>query len=123
MRLPRSQLMIYVLAGLMTLTAGKLWAEDGQAQAVAETKTIEEHLVVCAACHAETGVSTSGQYPILAGQHEDYLMHSLKAYQNGERQNPIMAGQVANLSEDEIRALARYYARQKSPLYTPALPQ
>ena len=43
-------------------------------------------------------------------------------YQSGDRNNPIMAGQAANLSAQDIEDLAAYYAQQ-SGLYTPKYEQ
>jgi cytochrome c553 len=78
-------------------------------------------LQTCAACHGEKGDKPiMAQYPIIAGQHASYLEHSMKAYRSGERRNAVMNAQAANLTDREIRALARYYSRQESPLYTPA---
>jgi len=68
---------------------------------------------VCASCHGPGGHSASGQFPILAGQYEDYLVHAIKAYKTGERQNPIMKGMAANLSDDDIADLAAYFSREK----------
>lgn len=67
----------------------------------------------CAACHGPDGNSPTPSFPKLAGQHEDYLYHSLKAYKSGKRKNAIMSGQVANLSEQDMKDLAAYFAEQK----------
>lgn len=67
----------------------------------------------CAACHGADGNSPTPSFPKLAGQHEDYLYHSLKDYKTGKRKNPIMSGQVANLSDRDMKDLAAYFARQK----------
>lgn len=67
----------------------------------------------CAACHGPDGNSTTPSFPKLAGQHEDYLYHSMKDYKTGKRKNPIMSGQVANLSDRDMKDLAAYFARQK----------
>lgn len=67
----------------------------------------------CAACHGATGVSEVPSFPVLAGQHRDYLYHALKDYKSGKRKNPIMAGQVANLSDADMADLAKYYSMQK----------
>jgi cytochrome c553 len=67
----------------------------------------------CAACHGADGVSTTPGFPTLAGQHRDYLYHSLKDYKSGKRKNPIMAGQVQNLSDADMADLAAYFAAQK----------
>lgn len=67
----------------------------------------------CAACHGADGVSTIPSFPKLAGQHSDYLYQALKDYKTGKRKNPIMAGQVANLSDQDMADLAAYFSRQK----------
>lgn len=67
----------------------------------------------CAACHGADGVSTVPSFPKLAGQNSDYLYHSLKAYKAGKRKNPIMAGQVQNLSDADMQDLAMYFSKQK----------
>jgi len=67
----------------------------------------------CAACHGAKGISVSPEFPNLAGQHADYLAAALHNYKNGKRKNPIMQGQVANLSERDIEDLAAYFSSQK----------
>ena len=64
----------------------------------------------CAACHGENGVSPQPIYPHIGGQYANYLLHSLKAYKSGERQNAIMQGMVAALSEQDMEDLAAYFA-------------
>ena len=64
----------------------------------------------CAACHGEDGMGIAPNYPVLAGQHAEYLAHSLRAYRSGERTNPIMAPFVANLTDDDIDDLAAWFA-------------
>ncbi|MCE2998821.1 MAG: cytochrome c4 [Betaproteobacteria bacterium] len=73
---------------------------------------------VCAACHAADGNSPSPANPSLAGQHPEYLYKQLRNYksQSGkppERNNGVMAGMVANLSDDDMKNLAAYFAAQK----------
>jgi cytochrome c553 len=70
----------------------------------------------CAACHGADGNSIAPTFPRLAGQHEDYLLHSLRSYRTGARKNAIMAAQIANLTEQDFRDLAAYYARMKGSL-------
>ncbi|HYD56023.1 MAG TPA: cytochrome c [Burkholderiales bacterium] len=72
---------------------------------------------VCAACHGADGAKPSApDQPILAGQHYDYLVKSLKDYKSGKRSNPIMQGFAAQLSEKDMEDLAAWFAAQKSPL-------
>ncbi|MDH3590224.1 MAG: cytochrome c [Gammaproteobacteria bacterium] len=101
---------ILIIAVLIPLS-GPAWAGDSKAG--------EEKSATCAACHGAGGaVPISPQYPILAGQHEDYLAQALQQYQSGERKNMIMAGLVAALSEQDIADLAAYFAAQGSTLRT-----
>jgi cytochrome c553 len=51
-------------------------------------------------------------WPILAGQHEDYLRQALTQYKLGTRTDPVMAGQVIALTEEDIKDLAAYFAAQ-----------
>ncbi len=76
-------------------------------------------VTVCAACHQENGVSKDGSYPNLAGQYENYIEHSLKAYRSGARKNAIMSAQAANLTDADIQQLAKWYSTQTPVLYTP----
>ncbi|MEX0951234.1 MAG: cytochrome c [Gammaproteobacteria bacterium] len=67
----------------------------------------------CVACHGEKGISASPEnYPHLAGQHASYLTHSLKGYRDGSRKHAIMNQMAAELSDDDIEALAAFYAAQ-----------
>ena len=64
----------------------------------------------CKACHGEAGISASADFPNLAGQHPDYLAAAISHYKNGKRKNPIMQGQVANLTPRDIADLTAYYS-------------
>jgi cytochrome c553 len=66
----------------------------------------------CVACHQEDGNSASPQYPKIAGQHAGYLYKQLSEFKSGERENATMSGMVANLSEQDMRDLAAFYADQ-----------
>lgn len=67
----------------------------------------------CAACHGADGVSTVPSFPMLAGQHRDYLYHAIKDYKSGKRNNPVMAEQVKALSDADMQDLAMYFSKQK----------
>jgi cytochrome c553 len=72
----------------------------------------KEKSALCAGCHGVDGNSSIGANPRLAGQYESYLYHALKSYKEGRRQSLLMAGMVANLSDQDLRDLAAYYAGQ-----------
>jgi cytochrome c553 len=66
----------------------------------------------CAACHAADGNSVNPEWPKLAGQGEAYLYKQLTDYKEGRRENALMSGQVAGLSDQDMRDLAAYFASQ-----------
>lgn len=72
---------------------------------------------VCAACHAADGNSPAAANPKLAGQIPEYLYKQLRNFKpaagkKAERENPLMGGMVANLSSEDMRNLAAYFAAQ-----------
>lgn len=89
-------------------------AAAGQAADLAAGRAKSEQ--VCAACHTASGNSTNPQYPILAGQHPDYLAQALKDYKTGARNNAIMAPMAKPLSNADIANLAAWFASQPGPL-------
>ena len=95
-----------LLAALLLALAVPASAARGNAEA---GRKIAEP---CKACHGEAGVSTAPDFPKIAGQHADFLFVALRHYKAGKRKNAIMAGQVANLSEADMRDLAAWYSSQ-----------
>ncbi len=65
----------------------------------------------CAACHGANGISINAAWPTLAGQHEDYLLYSLKQYRDGTRTDPVMTAQAALIAEEDLAKLAFYFSR------------
>ena len=75
-----------------------------------------ESAVTCKACHGETGIGQITSYPYLAGQHQDYLVHALKQYRDGGRTGAnaiVMQANIMNLSDAQLKEIARYYAAQE----------
>jgi len=67
----------------------------------------------CAGCHGSGGHSNNpSMFPSIAGMEEDKMIELLTAYREGELQDSMMNGQAANLSDQDIRDLAAYYAQQ-----------
>jgi len=71
---------------------------------------------LCVTCHGNNGIGISPQFPILAGQHRDYLEQALHDYKSGKRKNAVMAGIVAQIKDEDISTIARFFASQRSPL-------
>lgn len=72
---------------------------------------------VCVACHGADGNSAAAANPKLAGQISEYLykqLHNFKGWDGkpAERNNPIMGGMVAALSDEDMKSLAAYFASQ-----------
>ena len=95
---------------LVTLIA--LFGFSNMAFAQGDVAAGKTKSVTCVACHGEDGNSASNLYPKIAGQHPSYLEKQLTQFKSGERSDPIMAGMVAALSEQDIKDLAAYYASQ-----------
>lgn len=66
----------------------------------------------CAACHGADGNALVDMYPSLAGQSEAYLVKQISEFKSGAREDAVMAGMVAGLSEDDIQNVAAYFASQ-----------
>ncbi|MDQ8023435.1 MAG: c-type cytochrome [Moraxellaceae bacterium] len=102
----------------LAIAAGTSFAADKTAPQLDMAKAKQTAENVCAACHGADGNSQISANPKLAGQHVDYLYKQLLNFkpQGGkpaERNNAVMGGMVAALSNDELRALAVYYGEQK----------
>jgi cytochrome c553 len=86
------------LAFIFILFASTLWAEH---------KTL-----ICSACHGLQGISANPEWPNLAGQNSTYLIKQLNDMKAGtHRSASSMAGIVASLDQQDIDALAVYYAK------------
>ena len=79
---------------------------DGSAEAG------KDKAVSCGACHGADGNSANPAWPSIAGQHAPYIVAQLKAFKNSKRSNPLMMGQVAALSDQDMADLAVYYSEQ-----------
>ena len=67
----------------------------------------------CVACHGADGAKTTlPEYPVLAGQYADYIVHTLREYKSGKRKNPVMAGMIAQVSEEDFEAIAEFFQSQ-----------
>jgi len=85
--------------------------------ALAQDKSQSIAAQVCAACHAADGNSVAAANPKIAGQIPEYLQKQLRDFkaQDGKkpsRESAIMNGMVANLSDQDMKGLAAFYAGQ-----------
>jgi cytochrome c553 len=72
----------------------------------------EKNIPACSACHGPAGLGNpSAGFPLLSGQHANYVIAQLEAYQNGTRSNDIngmMTTLSKRLNKNEIEAVANY---------------
>ena len=73
----------------------------------------EKGVAACTACHSPTGAGNGpAKYPLLSGQHADYIATQLRAFRNDERTNDgdtrIMRDVASRLSDKELDAVASY---------------
>lgn len=81
------------------------------AQAPAPPAVVQDK---CSLCHGEAGETASEDFPRLSGQHEAYLLRQLRDFRSGRRKG-LMARMVRGLSEEDLGAIARYFAAQPVP--------
>ena len=78
---------------------------------------------VCATCHGPRGDSTSPAFPRLAGQQAAYIEAQLVGFHDRTRGDPgaqaYMWGMASQLSNQDIKQLATYYAAQRPVHGTP----
>ncbi|MBW4048721.1 MAG: cytochrome c [Proteobacteria bacterium] len=78
----------------------------------------KQKAATCFACHGTDGNAVDPQYPRLAGQYNLYLQQALHEYQDGQRNNPIMKGMAATLSNQDIEDVAAYFSSLPTKLDT-----
>src|SRR5579863_57485 len=96
---------LVILALVLTATAL-------QVNAAGDAAAGKNKAAACGACHGTDGNSVSGQFPKLAGQNASYIAAQLSNFKSGKRQNPIMSGQAASLSDQDIQDVAAYFSSQ-----------
>jgi len=95
---------------------------EERARLIARAGAVGETLLACARCHGLQGEGGgAGAFPRLAGQKPEYLYEALRSYAVGGRSSGIMQPIASELTDEEMRELAMYYAALDVPL--PPKPQ
>ena len=81
--------------------------------AAGEAEKGESKATACIACHGANGNSANPEWPVLAGQHEQYIHKQLQAFKGGARKNPLMSPMAMSLSDDDMADLGAYFSAQK----------
>jgi len=64
----------------------------------------------CIACHGADGIAQIEDAPNLAGETVMYIDTQLKAFRTGKRTHDVMSPIAAEMTNDEIRAVAEWYS-------------
>lgn len=91
------------------LAAGLLGAAT---LAQAQVDQIKVWAAACANCHGTNGHAQPGM-EALAGKDKDELLQKLLDYKSGRKPATLMHQITKGYSDDELRALAAYFAAQK----------
>ncbi|MGC2462569.1 MAG: c-type cytochrome [Steroidobacteraceae bacterium] len=68
-------------------------------------------VIACMTCHGPKAEGDGNNaFPRLAGQHRDYLVTELQQFRGLLRENAVMQGVAANITDDEIASVAEYLA-------------
>lgn len=98
------------VAALIALTAIPLAAT---AQQPPSQKSVRDTAATCAICHGPTGMAPTGM-PVLAGQSSETLLRSLRDFRDGKRPATIMHQIAKGYSDEQLQALATWFAAQKT---------
>ena len=66
----------------------------------------------CAACHGTMGSSVA-VIPTIAGADPEYFVETMQAFKSGERKATVMDRVAKGYSDEQITAMANYFAAQK----------
>ncbi len=95
---------------MLFFASATLHSED-QGANIARHGASHPGALACAACHgANGGGNEESGFPRLAGLNATYLARRLRAYQAGSAKNPVMSSMASSLTDQEVKAVAEYYA-------------
>ena len=73
-----------------------------------------DQLAACEACHGKNGNSAIAGMPSIAAQPVTFLENQLVFFREGLRNAPVMEQVAKGMKDEDITALARHFAAQKS---------
>jgi cytochrome c553 len=107
-----------VFVGALAALVG--WSSIGAADD-AKLKAYGQHLArECTACHRLDGVDNG--IPSIIGWPAETFISTMKFYSDGARTNPVMVSVVSSLSDEQLKALAAFFASVPKAEKRPAKP-
>ena len=67
----------------------------------------------CNGCHGTDGASAGTSNPTIAGLSADYFDTAMKQFRSGERPSTIMGRLAKGYSDEQLKAMAEYFAARK----------
>ena len=67
----------------------------------------------CAGCHGTHGNSQGPATPTIAGISGEYFIEAMQAYKDGSRPSTIMTRIAKGYTDEEIKSMAGFFAKQK----------
>jgi cytochrome c553 len=99
-----SVILLFVISGVIS----------GAVHAAGDAAAGKGKSAACAGCHGPDGNSMVPTFPKLAGQGEKYIAKQVADFKaNTKRQDAMMMGMVAALSDQDAMDIGAYYAAQK----------
>lgn len=106
--------LIALVTVALSLSSGLAHGSEGKSTKPDVAAGEAKASTVCAACHSADGSRGLPAYPILQGQHPEYLVKQLTEFKEGKRKNSIMGGMAGVLSAEDMRNVAAFYAGKKA---------
>lgn len=103
----------------LTLAASLLNSVAARTADEAKLRSYGAHLAQeCTSCHRVDGADHG--FPSITGWDVETFTRTLRLYQQGTRTNPVMGSVAKSLDDDQLRALALYWASVPKPATAPA---
>jgi cytochrome c553 len=94
-------------------------AELERGRQIAVNGVPERMVAACSECHGPAATPRNRNYPILAGQHAEYLELQLSLFKGNRRGGSpyahLMQKVAGQLTDEDARAVTRYYASLEAP--------
>ena len=95
----------------LVASAMAMWALSAAANAAPPDAEILSY--ACAGCHGTDGASAGDTMPSLARQSEVAIVDAMMKFKSGERSSTIMGRLAKGYSDEQIKAMAGFFAKQE----------
>lgn len=105
---------VCLLSGVIIAIASPAFGQETKMAALPKAAGADAPVSMCIGCHSIPGYQASFpvvyRVPKIGGQTPQYIEAALKAYRQGARNHPSMTAVAKGLTDQQISALAAYYA-------------